>query len=90
MPSVNGAVEDERWGQTTGQQAKVKKSADERAEMGNRKGFSRDPLDDYEYPENVTDQITFQLMDREQARLDKDYKTADSIREQLEEMGAIF
>jgi hypothetical protein len=35
-------------------------------------------------------QVTFQLMDREQARLDKDYKTADSIREQLEEMGVVI
>ena len=35
-------------------------------------------------------QVTFQLMDREQARLDKDYKAADSIREQLEEMGVLI
>ena len=34
--------------------------------------------------------MTFQLMDREQARLDKDYKTADSIREQLEEVGVVI
>ena len=84
MPSFNGAQDDERWGQTSGQQAKVKKSADEREAMGQRKGYSRDPLDDFEYPEATCDTITFQLMDREQARLDKDFKTADSIREQLE------
>lgn len=52
-----------------------------------RKGYTRDPLDDYQLPESAADKVTFQLMDREQARLDKDYKTADSIREQLEEMG---
>ena len=49
-----------------------------------RKGYTRDPLDDYQLPASAADTVTFQLMDREQARLDKDYKTADSIREQLE------
>ena len=33
------------------------------------------------------DKVSFLLMDREQARLDKDFKTADAIREQLEELG---
>jgi hypothetical protein len=87
MPAVNGAQADQRWGQTAGPQAKPTRAAGEREAMGQRKGYSRDPLDDYELPAATVDTVTFQLMDREQARLDKDYKTADSIREQLEEMG---
>ena len=55
-----------------------------------RKGYSRDPLDDYQLPVSAVDTVTFQLMDREQARLDKDYKSADSIREQLEVRTTFF
>ena len=50
-----------------------------------RRPYARDPLDDYALEPGVAEKVTFQLMDREQARLDKDFKTADSIREQLEE-----
>ena len=54
-----------------------------------RRPYARDPLDDYALEPGVAEKVTFQLMDREQARLDKDFKTADSIREQLEELGVV-
>ena len=36
------------------------------------------------------DAVAFLLMDREQARLDKDFKTADALREQIEELGVVI
>ena len=49
-----------------------------------RKAYTRD--DDGKHQVDG-DKVAFLLMDREQARLDKDYKTADSLREQIEELG---
>ena len=49
-----------------------------------RKAYTRDDDGKYQVDD---DKVAFLLMDREQARLDKDYKTADSLREQIEELG---
>jgi cysteinyl-tRNA synthetase len=49
-----------------------------------RKSYARE--DDGGEHQVDADKVSFLLMDREQARLDRDFRTADSIREQLEEM----